>query len=988
MTTAQTTLHLTLLGGFRAALEDSAVHPAHTQPITDFASTKTQALLAYLACTRQRHTRDALAAMLWGETDDEAAKTSLRQSLANLKKLAGSHLLIERDAVEFDANAPFSLDVHDFERGARGDPTAQRGAMALYKGDLLKGLGVKNAPEFEEWLVVERERLRQLAANTLRQLATADAQAGDVASAIAHLHALVALDPLDEPAHRQLILLLARSGQRAAALAQFETCKRTLDKELGVPPEPETERLHERIRGAQHTVHLPAETTPLVGREAELSKLSRWLADPACRLITVTGLGGAGKTRLAQRAARDNALRFLHGACFASLTAVEDETGLATSLLLALNAPLNSNFTAADQLRQVLRDKEILLVLDNAENLIEPCARLLMAVLKDAPDAKCIVTSRQRLDLRMEWVLALDGLSANDDDSPAVELFVQAASRARGSPVESSESVWRICRHVQGLPLAIELAAPLTRLMPVAQIEAELARDLAVLSTTMRDVDERHRSLRAAFDQSWRALSPDESRALAALSVFRGGFIAQAARTVADASAGILSSLADKSLLQRASESRFDLHELVRQYAHERLSDRDAVLEKHCGYFSNWLAEREPLRRSPRQKEVADELRADFDNVRLMWHTAVRDRRADAFDQATACLFWICDVLGRQQEGMRLFAEAAACLSDQPNTDAVIGRLTLRQGVLARLIGRFDEAEALLSKADALLRETRDTRNHAYALCQLGVPLVVRGDVEAGLGRFAESLRLYRDIGDLHGASDALQCMGVAEARRGDLERAQQFHQEAADILTELGDEMELAVAQCNLGDTAYYRGQLQPALAHYQAAIDIQRRFDDQRNLAISLNNSADVLCKLQRWDDALSASQEAADLFRDMGSRDGLMGALQSVAGALLGRGETETALAHFNEAMTLALSLHAEADVLNLLPLGAKLLRARGRDEDAARVLVSIQRNPATPSFTIESAAKALKDLSPDVVAAVVAADEVWTFQQLADALRDAE
>lgn len=982
-----TTLHLAFLGGFRAVSEDTAATPPRSAPLTGFASAKTQALLAYLACTRQRHSRDALAAMFWGETDDEAAKTSLRQSLANLKKLVEAHVLIERDAVEFDARSSYALDVQAFERGAAGDPSAQREALALYKGDLLKGLVVKNAPEFEEWLVVERERLRQMAAHILRHLAAADAQAGDPESAIAHLHALVALDPLDEPAHRDLMLQLARNGQRAAALAQFEACRRILEKELGVPPEMETRRLHERIRGAQRTMRLPAEATPLVGREAELSKLSRWLADPACRLVTLTGLGGSGKTRLALRAAWQNGSRLLHGACFVSLTSAEDETTLSMAVLAALGTPAIAAASAADHVRDYLRDKELLLVLDNAEHLIESCAPYLVALMKDAPDVKLLLTSRERLSLRGEWSLALDGLPSEGVDAPAVRLFQEVASRVRGEDIAASDAAVRLCRRLQGLPLAIELAAPLTRLMSIPQIEAALANDLAVLSTGMRDVDERHRSLRAAFDQSWHSLAVSEARVLAALSVFRGGFTAAAAGAVAGATPAAIADLMDKSLLQHPADARFDLHELVRQYARERLDHERDVLLRHCDFFADWLAASEPLRRGPRQKELSDALRADFDNIRLMWDTAVRERRASAFDKAAACLFWICDVLGRQQEGMRLFAAAADGIAAEAGCGATRGRLMLRQGVLARLIGEFDQAEVLLTQAEALLHDTGDARNLAYAICQLGIFPVVRGDIDLGLARFSRSLRLYRDIGDLRGASDALQCMGVAEARQGKLDAAEQLYQEAADILTELGDEMELAVALNNLGDVAYYRGHLDQALAHQHAAIAIQRRHDDRRNLAISLNNAAEVLCQLQHFAEALEMAQESADLFREMGSRDGQMNALKTMALALLDLGETGAAITHFDQALSLGLQMHADAEVLTMLLLGARLLRARGRDEDAARMLVAIRRNPAATAFAVERAAAMLTDVPPDAVARAEASDQTWALQQMVGVLRSA-
>jgi DNA-binding SARP family transcriptional activator/predicted ATPase len=972
-------LQLAFLGGFRAVIEDTALAPPRTEPITDFSSTKSQALLAYLACTRRRHTRDALAAMFWGEFDDEAAKTSLRQSLANLKKLVGTHLLIERDAVEFDAHAPYMLDVVDFERDAHGDAEARNRAVASYAGDLLKGLVVKNAPEFEEWLVVERERLRQLAAGTLRLLARDEERAGDAGAAAGHLRALIALDSLDEPAQRHLMLLLARNGQRAAALAQYETLARALQTELGVPPEAETTRLRDRIQHAAHAIQLPAEPAPLIGRENELATLRRRLADPGCRLITLVGLGGVGKTRLALDVARDSATRFLHGAFFVSLASVQDKAGLIVLALAALNARPEGDTADVAQLVKLLSDKEMLLVFDNAEHVVAPCAEVIATILKAAPEVKCIVTSRERLNLRSEWVLAIDGLPSGDGASAGVKLFQQTALRA-GCEVAMQPALVRVCQRLRGLPLALELAAPWARVMEVEQIEDELVRSLDLLNSTMRDVDERHRSLRAVFDHSWRMLSPDESRALAALSVFRGGFTAEAARSVAGATPAILSHLIDQSWLQQPALARFDLHELVRQYAQEHLAVdvQVAVLHRHADYYAGWLAAREAMRRSRRQKQVARDLQAEMDNVRLMWQTAVKLADAAIFDKAVACVFWICDMLGWYREAMGMFDAAVESLGSRPEHGAMRGRLLLRKGVLARLIGHYDEAEALLTEAETHLRDSGDVRNYAYVLCQLGVFPVVRGDIDAGVQRFEASLALYREINDLQGISDALVSTSIAESRRGNYARAAQLQQESVDILTELGDEMELAVALNNLGDTEYFRGRLDQALAHQRAAIDIQRRHNDRRNLAISLNNASNILCDMEKWGEGLAMAQECTDIFRDMDSRDGLMNGLHSIAGALLGQGDVAGATRHFREALSIALQINAEAEAMNLMVLGAKLLIAQGREADAAQLLHSILKHPATTAYS----ANAAKALVRDVNAASTATP--WTLKQMVDGL----
>jgi tetratricopeptide (TPR) repeat protein len=232
--------------------------------------------------------------------------------------------------------------------------------------------------------------------------------------------------------------------------------------------------------------------------------------------------------------------------------------------------------------------------------------------------------------------------------------------------------------------------------------------------------------------------------------------------------------------------------------------------------------------------------------------------------------------------------------------------------------------------------------------------------------------------------ADALLSLGIAESRLGHFERATQLHHEAADILKEVGDEMGLAVAQDNLGDAAYYAGDLARALAHYHAAADIQRRYNDRRDLAISLNNSASVLVELKQWREALAAAQESADLFRERGSRDGLMNALQNLAAAYLGLGEPAQALRYFNDAVAIGLQLNAEAEVLALMVLGAKLLQAQGREADAARLLASINRNPAASAFTVQTAEAALNELPP-AIAAHAADEDVWSVAHAAEVMR---
>ncbi len=601
-------LKIHLLGGLQISRADQA--------ITDFISNKVPALLAYLAVTRRAHSRDKLAALLWGEMTDADAKNNLRQALTNLRKNFDNELAITRDSIEFSGDC--DLDSTQFDSALRSasslDPEPASviltDSLRLYRGDFLEGFFVRDAPDFEDWALAERARLRELALGALHTLTQFHASRGHFTEAMTHASRLLAFDPWREEAHRQLMLLQARTGQLSAALSQYETCKKILEKELGVQPSLETTALYERIRAARQTTrhNIPASSTEFVGRERELENLRGRLADPVCRLVTLTGLGGAGKTRLAQETARSCADIFINGAWMISLAAVDSQ-----GLIPAIGNVFDFPFTKGDakkQLLNYLRQKELLLVMDNFEHLIESSA-LVTEILQAAPEVKILVTSRERLDIDGEWIVELPGLAVGS--SEADQLFVQSAKRARAEiQVEEQDkvAVSEICRLVGGLPLGIEIAAAWTRSMDCESIRSEIQKSLGFLESTRRDIPERQRSLRAVFESSWARLSDAEQKTFAALSVFRGGFTREAAEQVA----GKITSLVDKSLVERNGE-RFELHEVMRQFAGEKLSAKKKARAAHAAYFAEWARKF----RKMDERESFPAMNKELENVRAAW---------------------------------------------------------------------------------------------------------------------------------------------------------------------------------------------------------------------------------------------------------------------------------------------------------------------------------------------------------------------------------
>ena len=481
----------------------------------------------------------------------------------------------------------------------------------------------------------EREQLRQEFAAALSDLVALRERQGDYAGALRPAQRLLQTDPLNEAAYIQLMRLHAKLGDRAAVQRLYQNCVTVLERELDVEPSPATQQAYQEFMRMAPTLPrqlvplppqgdappleraaptaqpaqqgqdaapergwrprpLPTPATPFLGREVELAQIAERLADPSCRLLTLLGPGGIGKTRLALQVAVGHQPVFADGVAYVSLAGLEAgdrleanlASDLASALAGALNAPFRDSEDAQSQLAAVLRPLELLLVVDNFEHLTG-AAELLADLLAAAPRCKLLVTSRQQLDLLEEWVYELQGLplptGAADEENSALALFERSARRSSHAFVldaANREAAVQICRLVGGMPLAIELAAGWVRLLSCGEIAAEVSRSLDVLAASQRNIPERHRSMRAVFDYSWRLLSAEEQAVLAALSLFAGGFGRDGALAVARAGLPMLMALAAKSLVQRMDAGRYMLHELVRQYAQERLTSSPAWADR------------------------------------------------------------------------------------------------------------------------------------------------------------------------------------------------------------------------------------------------------------------------------------------------------------------------------------------------------------------------------------------------------------------------
>jgi len=985
-------LILHLLGGLQIKRAD--------QTLDTFISNKVPALLAYLAVTRRAHSRDKLAALLWGEISDADAKNNLRQALANLKKYFEDELTITRDTIEFTGGA--FVDSIEFESSLRSasslDTSTSLSAspepasviltdsLRLYRGDFLEGFHVRDAPDFEDWMLTERARLCELALQALHTLTQFHASRGQFTEAKAFASRLLSFDPWREEAHRQLMLLQARTGQISAALTQYETCKKILEKELGVEPSLETTVLYERIRSARQASrhNIPVSTTEFVGREKDVENLRGRLADPACRLITLTGLGGAGKTRLAQEVARSCADMFINGAWMVPLAAM-DLDGLVPAIGNVFDFPFTKG-DAKKQLLNFLRQKELLLVMDNFEHLLES-STLVSEILEAAHEVKILVTSRERLDLHGEWLVELPGLAVNSME--ANQLFVQSAKRARAEiqiGEEDHAAVTDICRLVGGLPLGIEIAAAWIRSMTVESIRDEIQKSLDFLESSRRDIPERQRSLRAVFESAWARLSEAEQKTFAALSVFRGGFTREAAEAVAVK----IDSLLDKSLVQR-SDIRFVLHEVTRQFAEEKLSAKKKARNAHAAYFANWASERAKWN----ERASFAVMRDDFENVRAAWMWAGEQKDAASLSGLVHFTKRYLDIQGRYREGHDLMEKALAQfgtvgdVKDLPTDKRgqMVAKLILYRALFLADMGKPDEVVSTLEECLAYFRGVEDKQQIMACLNALGIASRFLGAEDKGEHYFRSQLELARELGNRHEEATALNNISTALTTLGKNEESERVLRECLALRRELNDEAGVSSTLINLAVTLFNQGRYEEEKPLLQESIEISRCINQPRNLAGALGNLGTILLKEKNYAGALELFLQGLETHRNTGYRYGIAIALDNVGTAYFHLGNEGEALYYLKQSIREARDIKADFIALDALVWVGGIHARRGEMEKAVEMWEMIRQHPKTDPETIQNIVAAMPEFMVGVHMEIAhAAEKQEKLRSLSDVVEE--
>ena len=816
-----TGLALHLLGTPQLYLNDSPIN---------FQRRKSLALLTYLAVEQGEHLRDTLSALLWPDHEQSKAFANLRQALWEIQKNIGEDWLnTSNDTIGLKEDANISLDVAHFKElfensQSQSDVSLRVShlvdTVSIYRNHFLTGFSLKDSHPFNDWAYAESEELKRKFAEALTLLTESYCALDQAKSAIPYGRRLVSLDPLNESTHRQLMEVYIQAGQQSAALKQYQTLEQTLRKELNLDPQPEIRELYkkilkgeakpapiemqQKITPPQH--NLPHQLSSFIGREKEQSDVTKLIAKN--RLVTLVGTGGIGKTSLSLQIGHKLLNEYPDGIWFIGLDSLSDPDLIPQSVASVFDILETPERPTIEILTNVLRKKTSLLVLDNCEHLLEACAQLTTTLLQSCPNIKILATSREVLNVTGEATYQMPSLSLPKDDEASLEqlteyasvrLFTERATLALSSfslAKDNVQAVIDVCRKVDGIPLAIELAAARVNILQVEEILKQLNDSFDLLTSDGRTTSAHHQTIQTSMDWSWGLLDDSEKTFLQQLSVFAGGWTLEAAQAVCDGDVlGLTNSLVKKSLIvvkqEAGRETRYRFHEIVRQYAYEKLiesGEESNIHDRHLKYFLDLSERIESGLNDPNHTEWFARTGADRDNIRIaLEHALTVDIEAGLYISGRLLSFW--DIRDHREGGHWL----------------------------AEFLQKPDAKEYPSARAKALL---------------------ALGWLLAGLQQFSrtqsvaqESLDLYRECEDQLGEIDALLLLGYALQLLDERETADKFYEQSLTLARSIGNISRQAAALFRLG---FDRPSIQ--LSYWDEAIDLYRKAGDHYSLVTLL--------------------------------------------------------------------------------------------------------------------------------------------------------
>jgi predicted ATPase/DNA-binding SARP family transcriptional activator len=868
-------LEVKLLGKFEVS------HGGKTIAIT---SRPAQSLVAYLILNAgTAHRREKLAGLLWPDSLEETARDNLRHALWRLRKALPSqpkaeYLLPDDLSIAFNASSEYWLDAAELEKLSETASAHELIAiLSAYQGELLPGF-------YDEWVVLEREHLYSIFEHHMARLMSLLQNENRWLDMLDWGERWIKLGQRPEPAYRALMMAHAAKGDMSKVAVMYERCVKSL-KEFGIEPSEQTKELYENLKSgkdAPKTVsigkklgskeassNIPVPLTSFIGRQGELKDIAKLLS--SSRLLTLTGPGGVGKTRLAIQTAHDSIKKFKEGVFWVGLVGLSDEKLIPQEIAQALNVREVSNEPMIMTLKTFLKSKDVLLIIDNCEHLIRACAQYSEQLLGACPKLKILATSIEAFGLFNEVVWKVPSLPLPEMEAAlsvselqefaSIELFDERAGNAKsGFALDESNvaSVTQICRRLDGIPLAIELAAARIRVLSVDEIAARLDDRFSLLTAGSRTAISRHQTLRATIDWSYDLLTEPERVLLRRLSVFAGGFTLEAAEAVCSEGMkrsdilDLLGRLVDKSLVivdttSVAGVTRYRLLETIRQYALEKLTgigEALAVRDQHLEFFTNLAEEAEPSTFGDEAAIWFKRLDKDLDNIRaaMEWSTnngeAVKALRIGG----SLVYYWFAHPALSSEWHDRI----QQALSHPKGMERTLARAKALNGIGFMYwadmypTDRRPEIEEALS----IGKELGDQRNIATALRNLGLLESIQGNYVEARALLEQSLEIWREMGfaGKMGGSWTLMFLGDVALNQDAAERARSLYQESFAILSEHGNMNFLAYAVRRLGLLAWREGDYEKALSLCKESLILNQEVNDRRGVLACLAGFAAI--------------------------------------------------------------------------------------------------------------------------------------------------
>ncbi len=862
-------LQIQILGSFHI-IDENGSQPIYS-PIQ-------QSFLTLLLLHRDAsQSRQYLSFCLWPESAEAQAQANLRTLLVRLRRVwpaIDRFIEITSHSIRWKSSADYNLDVAEFEEvihqaefsGSEIDLHALRlhleRAVQLYRGDLLPTC-------YKDWIMPERERLRQLFLQSIRTLAELEEKQNDLGSAIGHIHYLLNLEPLDETTYQWLMRLHAERGDRAGIVRSFETCAAVLKLELNIEPSPATRVMYQDLLRLRRPVvpkvkpqsakdNLPYALTSFIGREKEISDIKRSLSLPssdqasgkgirkqtrATRLLTLSGPGGSGKTRLAMKVALEMRPEFPDGVWWVGLASLTDPVMVSRTIAAIFDVQESNDHSLIETISSALGSKRLLLILDNCEHLVGECAIISDHLLVACPNLMILATSRERLGLTGETVLPvpplalpLENTSDISEQAESVQLFIDRASLTLPTFTISERNrlaIFQICKRLDGIPLAIELAAARVKVLTVDQIASRLDDRFNLLSSGNRTALPRHQTLRAMVDWSYDLLSSQEQELFRRLAVFVGGFPLEAADAVCavDPKHPIpiletLSNLIDKSLIEpdetSAENMRYHMLETIRHYALEKLEiTREIILarQRHSDFILTLVENADKQRQGAYPKKWLEMMEIELDNLRAGLEWAIEGERTELALRLVGHSAWIWVGRGRFIEG-RTWLERALSLPGAASFPEPYSRTLVFCGVIAYLEAESKAAKPWLEQALAIAKVHSDPDVAAWALDFLGLIAVQEGALDLAREYLTESRATFEKLGPIGSYAQAVWHMGLVTEQEGDHKAALVLYDLAMNLFQKCADVTRPSGVLRMMGWNYYELGDRERGQEFYKKSI------------------------------------------------------------------------------------------------------------------------------------------------------------------------